>query len=238
MFNIKNIKYKYLIFSFFVIFISLNNDKLFAEKEINSPYGPVKALDFSLYKEYYASRSFVEYGGSEFGAGVVTDLVFSLTEENIRGKKGETNIQGKFTHFCGPCHGVTGNGEGKFKSAGVTPGPADFTNAGYMVTLADSDIVNVITGGSASVGKSNLCPPWGNTFDKKWIDRMAKYVRSFSVVESAPQALAEVVDDSASTGMAFDEEGASVWRFIILGIATVFFIGIAVLEWSWLVKRK
>lgn len=206
-----------------------------AEKQITSPYGPVKPLDFNLYKEYYASRSFIEYEGSEFGAGVVTDLVFSLTEENIRSKRGEDSIKGKFNHFCGPCHGVKGDGEGKFKAAGVSPVPANFTNTGYMVTLSDSNISAVIKGGSASVGKSNLCPPWGLTFNDDIIGRMTSFVRGFSVIETADAA---GVNKSEVTTDGLKEEGVNVLRWILLGVATVFFIAIAVLEWGWLLRKK
>lgn len=207
-----------------------------AERMVESPYGPVKPLDFDLYGEYYAGRSFIEYEGSEFGAGVVTDLVLSLTEENIGKKKGETTVQQGFIHYCAPCHGDNGNGEGKFAAATLTPKPANLSDSGYMSTLSDADIVAVVTGGSLAVGKSNLCPPWGMTFDKTWIANIAAYVRSLSAEKTAIVAKVKAVD---TTDVATDdEEESNTVRWIILGFATAFFIGVALLEWSWVLKGK
>ena len=104
---IRRINLSFLVFALIAInLIAYNGNRVFAERMIESPYGPVKPLDFNMYKEYYAGRSFIEYEGSEFGAGVVTDLVLSLTEENIRKKRGETTVRDKFVHFCSHCHGV------------------------------------------------------------------------------------------------------------------------------------
>ena len=219
---------KYILLLIICILVLSNNANVFAEKMIDSPYGPVKPFDFNLYKEYYASRSFVEYEGSEFGAGVVTDLVLSLTEENIRKKKGETTFKFKYEHFCGPCHGNNGNGEGQFAAAGMTPKPA-VLNSG---TYAAGDIGKVINGGSAGVGKSNLCPPWGNTFDKAWVNGVANYVTTLSATESADvPKLVKAADENAA-------ESGGIGNWIIIGFITCFFVGIAILEWSWLVKKK
>ncbi len=220
-----------LIFSLFFISASVN------AKDVETPYGPVKTLDFNLYGEYYATRSLIEYNGSEFGAGVVTDLVFSLTEENIMKKRGETSIVDRFNHFCAPCHGETGNGEGQFAAASLSPKPANLSDAGFMASINDAHISSVITGGSASVGKSNLCPPWGMTFEKRWISELASYVRTLSAPKETPGA--QVADATAdATAAGDDEEGGSVAMWIILGFATAFFVGVAVLEWNWFLNKK
>ncbi len=55
---------------------------------IDTPYGPVEGVDFGKYgQEEFAKRSAEEYDGQEAGAGVVTDLVFTLTEENLRKRR-------------------------------------------------------------------------------------------------------------------------------------------------------
>ena len=219
---------KYILLLIISILIFSSNVNVFAEKMIDTPYGPVKALDFNLYKEYYAGRSFIEYEGHEYEAGVVTDLVLSLTEENLRKKRGETTFKFKYEHFCAPCHGNNGNGEGQFAAAGMTPAPAVLNSGTYAV----SDIGKVINGGSAGVGKSNLCPPWGNTFDKAWIDGVAGYVATLSDTESKDvPKLVKAVDGNA-------EESGGIGSWIIIGFITCFFVGIAILEWSWLVKKK
>ncbi|MGR3177549.1 MAG: c-type cytochrome [Candidatus Anammoxibacter sp.] len=236
---IRRINLSFLVFALIAInLIAYNGNRVFAERMIESPYGPVKPLDFNMYKEYYAGRSFIEYEGSEFGAGVVTDLVLSLTEENIRKKRGETTVRDKFVHFCSHCHGVNGNGEGKFVAAGITPKPANISDSGFMSALSDTHITSVITGGSQAVGKSNLCPPWGMTFDKVWISDMVAFVRTLSADKTVKVAQVATVAKTEETSAADDDSESNTVRWIILGFATVFFVGIAVLEWSWLIKKK
>ncbi len=150
---------------FFVTFITVvcihcSASFVFAEV-VDTPYGPVEGVDFGKYgNEEFAERSAEEYDGQEAGAGVVTDLVFSLTEENMKKKGVRTTFKQMFEHFCGPCHGEAGNGEGKNFASVLEPGPVDLTDADYMSTMGDDDIVRVISGGTVSVGKSNLCAPW------------------------------------------------------------------------------
>ena len=229
------------IISLTIIIAIYVNDSI-AQNMIETPYGPVKPLDFNKYKEYYAGRSFFEYEGSEFGAGVVTDLVLSLTEENIKKKRGETTIKDEFVHFCGPCHGENGNGEGQFAAADLSPKPTNLSDISYMGGLNDTHISSVITGGSIAVGKSNLCPPWGNTFDKELIDNMTVYIRTLSSgnVEKAVKADIVAKTDVNGENASKDKEegGGGVTIWIILGFATAFFVGVAVLEWSWLSKNK
>lgn len=85
-----------------------------------------------------------------------------------------------FIHYCGPCHGETGKGDGKYYSFDLNPKPRDFTNVNYMKTLTDEQIRLCITNGSFAIGKSNLCPPWGKTILKEKIDKLVNYIRSFS----------------------------------------------------------
>lgn len=225
----------------FILYLLSLNPETFA-KMIDTPYGPVEGLDFGQYKEHFAGRSQIEYEGTEYGAGVVTDLVFSLTEENMEKKSAETTIRDKFIHFCSPCHGEKGKGDGQFFAAGVTPKPADLTNSTYMGSLADNHIYSVISGGSQSVGKSNLCPPWGMTFDKVWINDMVSYVRTLSI-ETAEVAKVNEPTKAAESlnkplGSGDDEGGSHPARWIILGFATTFFIGVALYEWRLLIKKK
>ncbi len=111
-------------------------------KVVDTPYGPVEGMDFGKYgQEEFAERSAEEYDGQEAGAGVVTDLVFSLTEENMNKKGVRTTFKQMFEHFCGPCHGETGNGEGKNFASVFELRPTDHTDADYMSTLDDAHLV-------------------------------------------------------------------------------------------------
>jgi mono/diheme cytochrome c family protein len=79
---------------------------------------------------------------------------------------------------CVPCHGESGKGDGP--GAGVLkPPPRDHTDYGYMSTLTDKNIADVIRMGGAIKGRP-LMPshPQINGAD---LDALVAYVRSLSV---------------------------------------------------------
>ena len=85
-----------------------------------------------------------------------------------------------FDHYCAVCHGDAGDGSGQYYGFSLNPQPANFTDKAFMKGLTDETIFKVISEGSVSVGKSNMCPPWGKTFEEEEIEFLATYVQSFS----------------------------------------------------------
>ncbi len=85
-----------------------------------------------------------------------------------------------FNHYCFECHGETGDGSGQYYGFSLTPQPANFTDNAFMKTLNDETIFKVISEGSASIGRSNMCPPWGKSMDKEEIECLVAYVKTFS----------------------------------------------------------
>ncbi len=122
----------------------------------------------------------------------------------------------------------------------VEPRPANHTDADYMSTLEDDHLVRVITGGTISVEKSNLCPPWGQTFSEDRIKGLAVFVRSLSLVpEEGPVEEAA----GASEGIVAEGQGGSIVgaiiRWIIIALVCGGVIAGALFEWkiiSW--KKK
>lgn len=252
--NVINTNFRYtrrstllsLLFILFATFITgvcmFYSTSVFA-KVVDTPYGPVEGVDFEKYgNEEFAERSAEEYDGQEAGAGVVTDLVFSLTEENMKKKEVRTTFKQMFEHFCGPCHGEEGNGEGKNFASILEPGPRDLTDADYMSTLSGDHIVRVISGGTASVEKSNLCPPWGKTFSENRIKGLAVYVRNLSLISEEKPVAEETVSEEKVTTVAVSEGSKGVFGVIIWGILGLICAGIAVgalNEWEIIsLKRK
>ncbi|NTU68195.1 MAG: cytochrome c [Chlorobiaceae bacterium] len=84
-----------------------------------------------------------------------------------------------YNHYCFECHGDAGDGSGQYYGVSLTPQPANFTDKAFMKSLTDEKITKVISEGSASVGKSNMCPPWGRTLDKEEIECLVEYVKTF-----------------------------------------------------------
>jgi mono/diheme cytochrome c family protein len=251
--NVINTNFRYmrrstllsLLFIFFAIFITgvcmFYSTSVFA-KVVDTPYGPVEGMNFGKYgQEEFAKRSAEEYDGQEAGAGVVTDLVFSLTEENMNKKGVRTTFKQMFEHFCGPCHGEEGTGDGKNFASILEPGPVDLTDADYMSTLGDDHIVRVISGGTASVEKSNLCPPWGKTFSENRIKGLAVYVRNLSLIPEEEPAAEEAVSEEEIIAVSEGSKGI-LGGVIIWGILGLICAGIAVgalNEWEIIsLKRK
>lgn len=83
-----------------------------------------------------------------------------------------------YSHYCGVCHGESGDGSGQYY--GLTPAPANFTDKAFMKSLSDEVLYKSINEGSAAVGKTNMCPPWGNSFNPEEIEFIAGYIKSFS----------------------------------------------------------
>jgi len=100
-------------------------------------------------------------------------------------KKGEKS----FTTICAGCHGASGKGDGP-AGAALNPKPRNFTDAALMHTLSDEHLINVITNGGASVGKSPFMPAWGAVLKENEVRDVAAYVRAFAPMD-APAEPAE-----------------------------------------------
>ncbi len=232
--NFRNTKQSSMLrfhFIFFAAFFTgvcvLYSTSVFA-RTVETPYGPVEGMDFKQYAdEEFAERAAEEYEGQEAEAGVVTDLVFTLTEENLRKKKVNTTFKQMFEHFCGPCHGEKGKGNGKNFASVLQPGPTDLTDADYMAELDAAHVAQVITGGSVSVEKSKLCPPWGKTFSEVRIKGLAAYVKLLSVAADEEGAADEVAGEGKAA-LSEEAKGGIAGFIIIWSILGLICGGIAV----------
>lgn len=84
-----------------------------------------------------------------------------------------------YDQYCAACHGTSGKGDGP-AAAALNPKPRDHTDAKYMATLKDQDIVKVMKEGGAAVGKSPLMPPWGGHLTDQQIQDLVAYIRSLA----------------------------------------------------------
>lgn len=82
-----------------------------------------------------------------------------------------------FMHYCSVCHGAEGRGNGQYFSDDLPSRPANLTDQKVMQSLSDEHLISVITDGSAAVGKSPLCPPWGRVFSKEQVADLVVYIR-------------------------------------------------------------
>lgn len=113
-----------------------------------------------------------------FGCSIEAEI----PKNNINKKDDFSTREGKrlFLHYCSPCHGENGDGFGKYFGYGLEPQPPDFTTEEFIENRNDELLILAISEGSKAVGKSNLCPPWGNTFHKEEIDFIINYIKNLN----------------------------------------------------------
>ncbi|MFQ5797612.1 MAG: c-type cytochrome [Bacteroidota bacterium] len=132
-----------------------------------------------------------------------------------------------FQHYCAPCHGETAQGDGRYFSLDLQPRPRDLTEAKYMNTRTDEELVASISGGTASIGKSNLCPPWGKTLGRERIEGMVTYLRSLS----RTPAVQDTTEGTASVTVGDLVESGSPLQLASLIVMSLLLIGTAWLQW-------
>ncbi|MCF6149734.1 MAG: hypothetical protein E3K37_13855 [Candidatus Kuenenia sp.] len=158
------------------------------------------------------------------GVGFAKELITSPRDSEFL-----ISAKTSFEYYCSPCHGKDGDGRGTFYTIDLNPKPRDFTDAKYMATRSESDLTQSITGGTASIGKSNLCPPWGNVFTEERIKELVAYIKGLSVEETTQEAVAEkesVVEEEKSPGF------KSALRWLFIAVITVALAGGAISEWK------
>lgn len=82
-----------------------------------------------------------------------------------------------FKSNCSPCHGESGKGDGP----GGQVLPVKPANLGERITTnrySDQYLVDVISKGGASVGKSNFMPAWSGALTEKQIREIVSFLRT------------------------------------------------------------
>jgi mono/diheme cytochrome c family protein len=87
--------------------------------------------------------------------------------------------QGKrlFVHYCVTCHGDKGEGDGQ-NAYNLNPAPPNFKES--LKATPSSYWKQIIEGGTAAIGRSPLCPPWGRELSGRQIDAIVSYMRTLS----------------------------------------------------------
>jgi mono/diheme cytochrome c family protein len=92
--------------------------------------------------------------------------------------------QGKrlFVHYCVTCHGDHGEGDGQ-NAYNLNPVPPNFKES--LKANPPSYWRQVIEGGTAALGRSPLCPPWGRELGGRQIDAIISYMQTLSLPAKA-----------------------------------------------------
>src|ERR1700731_4191159 len=82
-----------------------------------------------------------------------------------------------FMRYCQGCHGPDGKGGGK----GFMPHVGPLARKGYIETLPDDYLADVIAEGGAAAGKSAFMPSWKNTLTPQDITDVVAFIRTLVV---------------------------------------------------------
>ncbi len=94
-----------------------------------------------------------------------------------------------FLQRCATCHGPQGRGDGQ-NAYNLDPPPPDFQES--LAKLPVADRRKVIEGGTAALGRSALCPPWGRSLGPDDVEALLAWLEAAS--------RAQVVEPGATPG--------------------------------------
>ncbi len=125
-------------------------------------------------KTLLASPEEVSYASLEILYKAVKDRGGYLAQSwGVRAKSGKVLFAGK----CGPCHGPQGKGDGPYSlSEGIRP--RDLSMGALLSIRTDEFLFGIIKNGGASVGFSEVMPPFGVSMSDEEIKNVVQYVRS------------------------------------------------------------
>ncbi len=111
----------------------------------------------------------------------VLDPPASVSAEFAGGAVEDDSGAKSYQHYCAVCHGPHGKGDGQYYSDTLDPRPADLVALTAAGQLSEDHLARVIREGSAAVGKSALCPPWGRVLTDQQIAAIVDHQRSFGL---------------------------------------------------------
>jgi mono/diheme cytochrome c family protein len=182
-----------------------------------------------------------EEGEPSPSADASAEQVIKLVEEH---KAYLATPKNTFQYFCSPCHGEFANGKGIYFTIDLQPTPRDLTDVAYMSKLTDDYLLKFITKGSAAMEKSDLCPPWGGTFDEDRIKGIIAYLRSLTIAKSKEgkpdkkEVVAEAEEKVVKVSVGGKKETPRVIIWSVLIILCAVFVFAARKEWKKLGKER
>lgn len=83
-----------------------------------------------------------------------------------------------FGELCIRCHGPQGFGDGPDGTT-LSTKPRNFHDCAIMAKDSDDTVFKEVKGGSASIGRSNDMPSWGEALDDNEVRNLVAYLRTF-----------------------------------------------------------
>jgi mono/diheme cytochrome c family protein len=89
----------------------------------------------------------------------------------------ETLGQRVFVSRCATCHGEKGRGDGQ-NAYNLDPPPPDFAQT--LPALPEPERRLVVMEGTAALGRSAMCPPWGRSLEARETDAVLAYLEALA----------------------------------------------------------
>ena len=104
------------------------------------------------------------------------DAVQAAFREGDLGAR-ESHGRRVFLGRCATCHGAEGRGDGQ-NAYNLQPAPPDFQQS--LAKLSPAERRQIIEGGTAALGRSALCPPWGGSLGETEVEALLAYLEMLS----------------------------------------------------------
>lgn len=88
--------------------------------------------------------------------------------------------------YCAQCHGMQGNGQG-INVRDMDVQPRNHTDAVYMGSRSDHDLLTADKKGGLAINKSVLMPPWGDTLNDQELHAIVQYLRKLCHCQEGKQ---------------------------------------------------
>ena len=111
--------------------------------------------------------------GSETAAADPLADVFTRRAQEEGLTREQTDGKRLFARYCATCHGDAGQGDGQ-NAYSLDPKAPDFSES--LEVHQPSYWRQIIEGGSAAVGRSPQCPPWGPMLASSDLDALVAYL--------------------------------------------------------------
>ncbi len=118
------------------------------------------------------------------GAGLITPAAAEL---NLGLSLRELGGYRRFNRYCAICHGEFGAGDG-FNSFNLDPKPRDLKEV--FQKEGKALVERTIREGTAALGRSPQCPPWGLTLGADAVDEVVLFIGALDRVRARTQPAA------------------------------------------------
>jgi cytochrome c oxidase cbb3-type subunit III len=110
---------------------------------------------------------------------ILTLLLIAVSTVAFTAATAGDAVKGKeiYDQLCWRCHGRLGKSDGPVSSA-MDPRPRDLTDHAYMSKVSDDDLLAVIKGGGAVVGKSPAMMAFKDTLSDDEIRDVMAFIRT------------------------------------------------------------